>query len=65
MKPFEIVVRRKEGNDGRVKIYCTQICKYCNASPVQLLYTNKLKEKKDPHGRSTGINSTAAGQVGP
>jgi hypothetical protein len=48
MKPVEIVLGR-EGEGGRtmegvnvIKIYCKHICKYHNASTVQLLDANKI-----------------------
>jgi hypothetical protein len=47
MKPVEIVLRRGEGGRGRMeggnptKVYFKHICKYCNVSPIKLLYANK------------------------
>jgi hypothetical protein len=42
-KPVEIILRRGRMMEGvnLTKIYCKHICKYHNASPVQMLYANK------------------------
>jgi hypothetical protein len=44
-------MRKSEGGDDLIEIYCKHICKCQNVSPIQLLFANKNIKRKGREGR--------------